>query len=336
MRHELDEAYSRWREGKLSEKNLKQLLLKNAYQLVTRHFYQFSDDEIQELMLQFYLNLSELLSRYDSKRKSLSSFIFMFLSYQLSNIRSRTINKTVRSQIAACKDFHYSELPKGNESYAKEGRAFYSQNGEGDHSLDPIAEIPSPYGAVSLVEEHRWMLQEERKEESKDQREKWNRDDLLSRRKMLITLLKKVHSLTSTEQEQMCQLWGLNVDEIFHYSYLLSQLTKEKRKRKEHYGKIMNHHFNTLQLLRYRLFNCEDSYSKLIFKEKINRMELKLKNITLKYDKVKLEPSNRELSEVLGIPKGTIDSIFFQKGKEISLDRFSLVERGQAKQESYF
>lgn len=312
MRYELEEGYQQWKLGKISTKALKQMLLKNAYQQAKKHFYQFSDDEIQDLMLQFYLNLNKLLVRYDSNRKSLSSFIFMFLSYQLSNIRSRSINKTVRCQIAACGNFHYSELPKGRDGISHE-RTFDGKNRyEDEPPLDMVSEIPCRYGSSNLSIEENLIQEEELKELKSDLKEKIAVNDPAVKRKALISFLKRINRLTPTEQEQFCQIFELNEEETFHYCYLLSQLTKEKRDRKTHYEEIMNHHFNTLQLLRYQLFNAEDPYLKMMLKEKIKRLETKLKMVTIKYEKVKVDPSNRELAQVLGIPKGTIDSFFFQ------------------------
>lgn len=91
----------------------------------------------------------------------------------------------------------------------------------------------------------------------------------------------------------------------------LKEKTSHRRQRLDRLRRYRNQDFYRSHLLQIRFEKCFDPDHREDLRKKILDLDRRLKNLNEKIKKAHLHPTNHEISEVLSVPKGTIDSGIF-------------------------
>lgn len=307
-RKELDMDINKWYQcycqKTISKSRLKEILMMWAYKQVET-FSLINEDEKQELILLFYCRADGYLDNYKSEKKNFLNYMLMNLHYSFLYLRSCNAKKNIQTAIAYSGDYHIEQL---SCKVAIADNCFEKSNYSRCEDEHYNNSIENYYGKhypkldeQLLTNESINLLKYETKKSTLSPKKK---------KHLLVHFLKQINELSTSQIDAYCEIFDFNKDEIYHYIFKLQQLISTKKERKNRYFEIMNKHFTGLQLLRYRHYNCEDNLLKKILTEKIMNAESRLKNSIKRYQNCLVDPTNNELATVLGIPKGTIDSIF--------------------------
>ncbi len=125
---------------------------------------------------------------------------------------------------------------------------------------------------------------------------------------LLFFCLKAICDVRETELPRIARLCNVGVDWLTHCRVLLTGRCAHRRERMAHVRAKQQLLFERLRELEYRLYVEPDPDLRNRLKRRINRLNDSYRKTSSEAERVNLRPSNYDIAELLGVPKGSVDS----------------------------
>jgi RNA polymerase sigma factor (sigma-70 family) len=137
------------------------------------------------------------------------------------------------------------------------------------------------------------------------------------RRRFLLLLLKNMQFLDARELEQGASLCGYPADELARVTLALQERLAGRRKRLTDLRTRRNRAFCRLSLLEEELSAAAEAAERQRLHEAITKTRATLRLAQQRLARTPRCPTNRDLAEVLGLPKGTVDTALYWLKKRL-------------------
>ncbi len=296
MEIEINKVYSMFCEGNISYEKLKKETALFAYEKI-KGFPQFNEDDAHNLFLSFYDKLDGFINRFQKEKSSYQSFLTMTLKYLGLNYKRKEFKHLVR-EIAVTK-YHIEESQKENNIVcAPCNHQIYTANSKNEVEdrityEDDLKILRNKIEKICATSEKYERLQKH----------------------ALLTLLKESPHLTASQIHCACKSYKLDERMLNHFITEIAIICEKKIQRFNYYQELLNDYFTESKILHERSKLTEDPFQRDTLIEQENKLKLQISKINLKLQKIKTRPSNRTLSKITAIPKGTIDLVFITSAK---------------------
>ncbi len=248
-----------------------------------RHKLGLDEDACGDFYAYFQPRLLRLLARFKDQGKPFESYLCSVMSWQLKNF-ARERRKAERGWNAALR------LEAG------------FQAGPGTGQEPEVEEGPSPQGFPDAAElQLRGLLEKE-----------------CDRRNLLILALKCLRSLTPERIAALSSLTRIPEQTICGYVRLLCARTEPRERRLECLRERRNRAFSQARILEAELAEEMDPARQESLASRLARTRRRMRTAIRRMSRVLLNPTNRDIAEVMAIPKGTVDSGLYWLKRRLS------------------
>ncbi len=145
-------------------------------------------------------------------------------------------------------------------------------------------------------------------------------DNEADRRNVLALCLKNIRHMTPERFSGLAALARVPQDTLTRYASVLRARMAPREKRLEAFRMRRNRAYSCIRLLEQELLEEADPGRRGRIHERLARARKTMRTAMHRMSRIKLNPTNREIAEVLGVPKGTVDSgLFWLKRKLVSV-----------------
>ncbi len=246
-----------------------------------------SEDDCGGFYLFFYPRLIKILSRFRDQGKPFESYLHSVLGWQLrSYVRGRR-QEEHRWAIAGRPElWGAAEPPAPGEA------------GESPPGGEPAEEAAAGGGLFQKLAERLGV----------DGRGVIRRP--ADRRRFLLFALKRVRETGEEELERAADRLQMPRAELLRLAGELRLRLARREARLERLRDRRNRAFARLTLLEQQAGEAGEEKARLL-EDRIGRLRRRLRSVQRAIARIPLQPSNRDLGEVLGIPKGSVDTSLF-------------------------
>jgi DNA-directed RNA polymerase specialized sigma24 family protein len=140
------------------------------------------------------------------------------------------------------------------------------------------------------------------------------------RRNLLSLCLKNLRHMTPERLSGLAALMQVADDTLDGYVTALRARMEPREKRLEAFRIRRNSAYSHAQLLEEELLEEADPGRRGKIHERLAKAQKRMRTAMQRMSRIMLNPTNREIAEVLGVPKGTVDSgLFWLKKKLVSV-----------------
>jgi RNA polymerase sigma factor (sigma-70 family) len=139
------------------------------------------------------------------------------------------------------------------------------------------------------------------------------------KRNFLLLCLKCVRSLPADQIPALSTLTGIPCRQLEDYVAALRVRAEHREKRLERFRVRRNRAYSTSRLLEAELSEEMDPRRREEIHERLAKARKRMRAAMDRMSRMMLNPTNREIAEVLGIPKGTVDSGLYWLKKKLAL-----------------
>ncbi|MGC9313594.1 MAG: hypothetical protein ACP5IA_12985 [Sediminispirochaetaceae bacterium] len=129
-----------------------------------------------------------------------------------------------------------------------------------------------------------------------------------SRKRMIYLALRESEYLTHAMVEEIITITNIDRRWFLNCVMALKARLERRRMRLEAARRYRNRYFYHYHVLQIQLRQCSNPEMRRILESQLLRTREKLARSTARVQQIHVHPTNREISEVLNVPKGTIDS----------------------------
>lgn len=137
------------------------------------------------------------------------------------------------------------------------------------------------------------------------------------RRRLEIFMLKNSRTITPTQIEILAPLIGKSTERIYQLKEKLDDKCTKRIENREYLQQRHNRLFIDITRDQKKLVKMEDGYEKEKIFKKMREKQKRKNKINDKLKRRNCGPKNSEIAQILGIPKGTVDSSIFYIKKEL-------------------
>jgi RNA polymerase sigma factor (sigma-70 family) len=238
-----------------------------------RHKLGLDEDACGDFYVYFQPRLLRLLARFKDQGKPFESYLCSVLSWQLKNF-ARERRRSERGWKAALR------LEAADQA---------GQCAEPEEEPETGPSTPGFPDEAEL--RLRGLLERE-----------------CDRRNLLLLALKCLHSLTPERVGALCSLTGLSEDRLAGYVSSLRACTEPRQRRLRVFRERRNRAFSQARLLEAEISEETDPARRECLRARLARTRRRMRTAIQRMSRVLVNPTNREIAEVMGIPKGTVDS----------------------------
>ena len=134
------------------------------------------------------------------------------------------------------------------------------------------------------------------------------RKDESLRKRLLMLLMKEANRVSRSFVIHFVMITGYDLQWIEEKLEEIRRLIAENEKRREVFRNRRNKALFDIFCIHDQLRYCQDSMERENLIKKLERRKNTLKNMEIMVNKTYAGPSHKQISSVLGIPKGTVDS----------------------------
>jgi DNA-directed RNA polymerase specialized sigma24 family protein len=275
----LETELQRFRNGEISRKKLEGIIFLHIRKNL-RFYSEIKDkDEAMDFLSWFYPRLKQAIDRYEEKGSSFDFYI-------------KTLSR--------CSAKEYRRMGEGKRrieaSYWNNARA-----GDFDPLLKEREDSPE-----------KALLDKEEKSPLEALCGKESLDDMplkINPKQVLILLLKNYHALSDSFINRAAGLLSISAEAIHG---LVAQMKEIREKQDREIWRLRERlHSQYYRLLSYeyrKAFQSPDSPRYALLQDRITRHRKRLNSMRKRYRGMRKNASNKEIAQVLGLPKGTVDS----------------------------
>ncbi len=125
---------------------------------------------------------------------------------------------------------------------------------------------------------------------------------------LLFFCLKAICDVRETELPRIASMCNVGVDWLTHCRVLLTGRCAHRRKRLAGIRKKQQLLFERLREIEYRLELESDPVQRSRLRRRVHRVNDSYRKTSMEAERVNLRPSNYDIAELLGVPKGSVDS----------------------------
>lgn len=289
----LNDRYLQYLKGQLSFQSIKEEVILATYQIIKSKLH-LKEDDLHELLLSFYPRINDIILKYRKGAKKFYNYLILMLNYHYKDFNKRKLRKSLQYII---------DIKTHIDSYEKEmNDETFDQDLIQNNIKTIFQKTPGANCKQLEVYDNEQTYTKNIKTKVKKQ--------------MTILLLKQHNRMNASEINQFSELFDLPKIKINHYILLGEIMTYDRKMKYRSVCEIRNNRFNKLQLLRHKLITEESEYRQTELVIKIKTEENQVDSLNARIRKIKLDPSNKEIANILGIPKGTVDSVLYHLGKK--------------------
>jgi RNA polymerase sigma factor (sigma-70 family) len=144
-------------------------------------------------------------------------------------------------------------------------------------------------------------------------------DRAADRRNLLLLGLKCVRSLTPESMAGLSRLTGVSPEALVAHAAALKSRLETREKRLESFRARRNRAFSQARTLESELIEEIDRERREAIAARLAKARRRMKTAIRRMSRIMLNPTNREIAEVLGVPKGTVDSGLYWLKKKLSI-----------------
>ncbi|MBB6481063.1 hypothetical protein [Spirochaeta isovalerica] len=148
----------------------------------------------------------------------------------------------------------------------------------------------------------------EASEESEINRIEINLKSNASRKRLLYLVLMDTPNISDREMEQFSRMTGYDSDWLLALKDRINEMLHSRSGRLTILREKRNNYFSKLQYYQLLLSEELNPAKKAIYHDKINVLKKRLADTRRDISKVPVRPTHNEIAELLGVPKGTVDS----------------------------
>lgn len=242
----------------------------------------WNEDDCSDFFCFFYPKLIRLVDRFQYQGKPFEVYLLTTLKWQLRTFAGQQTIRDLRVRVLTQQNFW---APDGQLEIHSE-TSLRGQPAEREKELD----IPSDVRRVLKINRRNYI------------------EDPSSRRRVLFLALKSAFRMTEPLLERLAMLTGYNLEWLCSLIEELKRRVRAQRERAVHLSERRNSCFFRIYCLQEQLrlaaeasVRSELTMQMLIEKDRLTAILNDLSHIPL-------SPTHRDIAEVLGIPKGTVDS----------------------------
>lgn len=237
--------------------------------------HELSDDERNDFFCYFYPKIPALFDRFVYSGTPFEGYMLVSARWQLKSFVYRARRREARNR--------YIELSAWKEEYAPG----YSLITPFDTSAETAAELKQVFG----IDPETGKI---RKQAS-------------GRRILYVTMRGAMH-VTDTMLSAVSETTGCDLEWLYNCTQKLKRRMEKRSVRLEHLKKRRNGlYLKILDLHRY-IENAADQEIRALLSGRLVSLQKHLHNALIEISHTITEPSHKEIAEVLGIPKGSVDS----------------------------
>jgi hypothetical protein len=239
----------------------------------------WDDDACGDFYLFFHPRLVRLLDRFRDQGKPFESYLCAVLAWQLRNF-ARERKRGERSWNVALR------IEPG-ESHAEAA----------DTSARWNAQAALPAGGCEIAQLIRTGA---------------------DRRNLLFLILKCSRTLEEGKAAALAELAGVSKERLAGLMSELSQLREDRDVRLETFRRRRNGAFALVRLLETELVAESEEARREELLRRLAKARLRMRGAMTRMARVGLAPTNKEISRILGVPKGTVDSGLYWLKKKLA------------------
>ena len=240
----------------------------------------WDEDDCGEFFCYFYPKLPGLIGRFQYTGKPFEAFLTVTLKWQLKTFAARKNQELLHARVLT------------REGYLGEEQAYCLPEEPGDEGL-------TKDGTPLLTEEARKLLKVD---------EEGRIPDRCICRRLLFLVLQSCLTLPTLLIDEVARL--IRCDTVWLYGKIqeISARTEERRLRVARLKEKRNNHFFKIYCLQEQLsLVCEQEVRRELSRQML-REKRRLLDTTGEIARVPLCPTHCDIAEVLGVPKGSVDS----------------------------
>jgi RNA polymerase sigma factor (sigma-70 family) len=141
------------------------------------------------------------------------------------------------------------------------------------------------------------------------------------RRNFLFLVLKCSRSLDTENAQALAPIAGISSARLLSLAATLQGMRSKREARLETFRCRRNKAFATIRVLETELVSLHGDEERIaVLRKRLARTQIRMRAAMQRMARVGLSPTNREIGEVLGVPKGTVDSgLYWLKRKLASV-----------------
>lgn len=132
--------------------------------------------------------------------------------------------------------------------------------------------------------------------------------DEATRKRILCLFMRAAEHADEKQVKRVADITGYDADWISHCVATLHAMLESKRSRSRAYRTRRDHAFFRARVIRDKLAEEKDPVRRSRLARTLQEERRRFDRVTRKMARSPVEPTHREIAEVLGIPKGTVDS----------------------------
>ncbi len=254
-----------------------------------------SEEDCGDFLLSFYSRIPQIILRYTDQGKGIEAYLKTCLKWQMKTY-FKTKKRERRNQYIALREYYTTEPLR--------------EEGEPPPILEEIHETHPFFCA--LKQEKDPVSQRKKSRATKS---------IYTSRKLLLLSIKAAYDMGDEIIESVAQATGIHRDALFHLVEIIRTTlhTKQERCRvlQDKRSRIL---FRICSLMDEIQTSTSDTVKEKL-KNRLSREKKSYQLVNKRLRTMHLTPSHQQIAEMLGIPKGSIDSTLYylKKGGEISI-----------------
>jgi len=242
----------------------------------------WNEDDCGEFFCEFYPKLRRLVERFEYHGKPFEVYLIVTLKWQLRTYAGRKAAENLQLRVLAQENFWTCD--RSSETQHEEALSALD--------IDDPAELEIPPCICSLLKiDHRKRI-----------------TDPSTKKRFLILALMSAVRLTESLIARIAYLTGYDPDWIHGLIEELRSRVQTRRSRLLHLAQKRNGCFFRVYCLQEQLRLVAEDHLRRELCRQIAHEELRLTNTLEEISRLPLAPTHRDVAEVLGVPKGTVDS----------------------------
>ncbi|MCL2481079.1 MAG: hypothetical protein FWF38_05165 [Spirochaetaceae bacterium] len=271
-----------YRNGALPKKKIIEAISLFVYKFPLKR-YGWKEDDCSEFFSYFFPKISKIIDSFKITEVPFEAYLVKTLKLQIKTFALKKTAADINRKILKNKEFwSYDD----NEDYCTEpGIDFYKKESQPTYSF--IKEIFS-----NDKVKHRYS-------------------NKTLKKRILLLILKNMNNIKETELPDIAEI--LNCDKEWFYEAFskINKKIENKIKRKKLLEERRNRYFCRLYHFHELLSSTEIVEEKNKYSLVIAKIKFYINNITEKIDAMTIEPTHKDIAEIMHIPKGSVDSGLF-------------------------
>jgi len=271
-----------YRNGTLPKKKIMDAISLFVYRFPQKK-YGWKEDDCSEFFSYFFPKISKIIDSFIITEAPLEAYLVKTLTFQAKTFAVKKIAKEINRKILKNKEFWPYD---NNELYCAESNVnFHNEDANSIYFF-----IKKIFASDKI--KHGCSIKTLKK-------------------RIIIFVLKNMKNIPETKIPAIAKILNCDKEWFYEAFSMIREKIENKIRRKNLLEERRNRYFYKLYLLHERLSNTEAEEEKKMYSSAVSKTKLCIDNITKKINNMTVEPAHKDIAEVMGIPKGSVNSGLF-------------------------